>query len=67
MALLEIENETVDSSSSLIISDHVNEKYNGEHRIQSSQINGKDWYPIQIIVGCISIMQMMEVPFMEFR
>ena len=44
MALLGIENETVDSSSSLIISDHVNEKYNGEYRIQSSQINGKDWY-----------------------
>ena len=44
MALLGIENETVHSSSSLIISDHVNEKYNGEYRIQSSQINGKDWY-----------------------
>ena len=44
MALLGIENETVDSSSSLIISDHVNEKFNGEYRIQSSQINGKDWY-----------------------
>ena len=44
MALLGIENETIDSSSSLIISDHVNEKYNGEYRIQSSQINGKDWY-----------------------
>ena len=44
MALLGIENETIDSSSSLIISDHVNEKFNGEYRIQSSQINGKDWY-----------------------
>ena len=44
MALLGIENETVHSSSSLIISNHVNEKYNGEYRIQSSQINGKDWY-----------------------
>tara|TARA_B100000900_G_scaffold416066_1_gene448857 strand:- start:6575 stop:8119 length:1545 start_codon:yes stop_codon:yes gene_type:complete len=44
MALLGIENETVYSSSSLIISDHVNEKYNGEYRIQSSQMNGKDWY-----------------------
>ena len=44
MALLGIENETVHSSSSLIISDHVNEKFNGEYRIQSSQINGKDWY-----------------------
>ncbi len=44
MALLGIENETVDSSSSLIISDHVNEKYNVEYRIKSSQINGKDWY-----------------------
>ena len=44
MALLGIENETVHSSLSLIISDHVNEKYNGEYRIQSSQINGKDWY-----------------------
>ena len=44
MALLGIGNETIDSSSSLIISDHVNEKFNGEYRIQSSQINGKDWY-----------------------
>ena len=44
MALLGIENETMNSSSSLIISDHVKDKYNGEYKMQSSKINGKDWY-----------------------
>ena len=44
MALLGIENETMTNSSSLIISDHVKEKYNGEYRLQSSKINGKNWY-----------------------
>ncbi len=44
MALLGIENETTVSSSSLIISNHVKDKYNGEYKIQSSKINGKDWY-----------------------
>lgn len=44
MALLGIENETMKNSSSLIISNHVKEKYNGEYRLQSSKINGKNWY-----------------------
>ena len=44
MALLGIENETMTNSSSLIISNHVKEKYNGEYRLQSSKINGKNWY-----------------------
>ena len=44
MALLGIENETMTNSSSLTISNHVKEKYNGEYRLQSSQINGKNWY-----------------------
>ena len=44
MALLGIENRTTVNSSSIIISDHVNEKYNGEYSLQSSQINDKSWY-----------------------
>ena len=44
MALLGIENKTMISSSSLVISNHVKEKYNGEYRLQSSKINGKNWY-----------------------
>ena len=44
MALLGIENKTTISSSSLVISNHVKEKYNGEYRLQSSNINGKNWY-----------------------
>ena len=44
MALLGIENKTMISSSSLVISNHVKEKYNGEYRLQSSNINGKNWY-----------------------
>ena len=44
MALLGIENKTTISSSSLVISNHVKEKYNGEYRLQSSKINGKNWY-----------------------
>ena len=44
MALLGIENKTIISSSSLVISNHVKEKYNGEYRLQSSNINGKNWY-----------------------
>ena len=44
MALLGIENKTLINSSSLIISNHVKEKYNGEYRLQSSKINGKNWY-----------------------
>ena len=44
MALLGIENKTTDSSSSLSISNHTNEKYNGEYIVQSTKINGKNWY-----------------------
>jgi len=44
MALLGIENETVDSSPSLIISNHVKDKYNGEYFVQPSKINSKPWY-----------------------
>ncbi|MBU89163.1 MAG: hypothetical protein CMA57_02050 [Euryarchaeota archaeon] len=44
MALLGIENKTMISSSSLVISNHVKEKYNGEYRLQSTKINGKNWY-----------------------
>ncbi len=44
MALLGIENKTMISSSSLVISNHVKEKYNGEYRLQSNKINGKNWY-----------------------
>ena len=32
------------SSSSLMVSNHVEEKYNGEYILQSSKMNGKDWY-----------------------
>jgi len=45
MALLGIENKTMtSSSSSLMVSNHVEEKYNGEYILQSSKMNGKDWY-----------------------
>jgi hypothetical protein len=44
MALLGIENKTTDSSSSLSISNHTNEKYNGEYIVQSTKINDKNWY-----------------------
>jgi hypothetical protein len=44
IALLGIENQTTVNSSSIIISGHVNEKYNGEYSIQPSQINDKNWY-----------------------
>tara|TARA_B110000008_G_scaffold46047_1_gene44151 strand:- start:846 stop:2378 length:1533 start_codon:yes stop_codon:yes gene_type:complete len=44
MALLGIENKTSINSSSLNISGHVNEKYNGDYSIQGNNINGKNWY-----------------------
>ena len=44
MALLGIENRTAGNSSSVLISDHPDGKYNGEYLIQSNKINGKNWY-----------------------
>ena len=44
MALLGMENKTSINSSSLNISGHVTQKYNGDYSIQSTKINGKDWY-----------------------
>ncbi|MGY8645063.1 MAG: EF-hand domain-containing protein [Candidatus Poseidoniales archaeon] len=44
MSLLGIENKTTDSTNSLVISDHPNDKYNGKYVLQSSNINNKSWY-----------------------
>ena len=44
LALLGIENKTSIDSPSISISGHVNEKYNGDYSVQSTKINGKNWY-----------------------
>jgi|TARA_B110000093_G_C12969465_1_gene411521 hypothetical protein len=44
MSLLGVENKTIASTNSLVISDHPNDKYNGKYVLQSSNINNKSWY-----------------------